>query len=541
MDHADALASTLGDVQWAAEMLPRACPCSYGADDRYTLLEAIGSGRGSIVYRAIDHRMSSEDRDSLVAIKIRESGADAATEAIYARWVNHANVVHTYDHQIAPDGSSYAVFELIEGRDLARAAVPMPAHAAVRLMIAIADGVAAVHRAGLVHGDLKPENVLLTEDGTPKVADFDLASPDRTDRVGGNLAFAAPELVSGAETRATPPSDVFALGGMLYWLIRGEMPLGQTRSEIRARLFEDAYHPPALGGDRDLALIVQRVMARDPTERHASAEQFCDDLRAWLSHEPIRWTDPGAGRLLWLWARRRPIRTVLVAGSAILLLSGAIGGWAWDRADQARRAEMRETALRLQAEAHRESVRLANEKVERLKAQVRSVIEAFVRSGWGREINASESSILPRMALADWLGSFPIFEEAGARMPVEQRIDRLTGLLDRLERTGQDESIDALLVRYTMAYFLTERRSPERALAHLRAIDEGWRGVLPPDDSLWSCVEGLKVVNRIRTIQRGDEPVPPEIRADLEQARVRLEEAFAGQPVIDIIDSLQTR
>lgn len=331
-------AAVLAHALWSTDALrtapptdtPRSLPEPFGpmlddARPRYTLTRRLGGGASGEVYLAEDRRLSDEDKPALVAIKIlRSARRDEFTrrrfaeEAAKARRLDHRAVVRVFDRSETESGEDYIVYEFVAGGDLhewldARAR-PVSVHEGVALVAEIARAVQAAHAAGLVHLDLKPGNILMGEADQPKVADFDLARrsnvPERDgDAPLGTYAFMAPEQFHCEPGAAAPPADIYALAGMLYWLLTCRLPSGDTFDQIAEHHDERRIAPMEplarrQGVDRDLIGVIQRGLDPDPGARHDSAGALADDLEAWLRREPIRWMRPGPGRILWLLDRK---------------------------------------------------------------------------------------------------------------------------------------------------------------------------------------------------------------------------------------------
>ncbi len=298
---------------------------------RYLLKKQLGRGSHGAVFLAVDRHLSETNRPAWVALKILGGEPTAAArqrlidEACKARRVDHPNVVRVLDWGTAETGEVYVVFEYVDGASLddwliERGGKASPRDAA-RLVAKIARAIQAAHSAGVVHCDLKPANVLVTRDGVPKVTDFGVAAreqeypegsawPDPKGRIG-NLAFIAPEQYRLEEGSLAPPADIYALGGLLYYLLTGSLPNGDTAEEI-ARTHDPAYGRTAAPSprhlrpeiDRDLDRICRRALAPHKAERYPTADAMAVDLDLWLAHRPIEWMRPGIGRRLRLMARR---------------------------------------------------------------------------------------------------------------------------------------------------------------------------------------------------------------------------------------------
>jgi serine/threonine-protein kinase len=251
---------------------------------RYHLVEPLARGGMAAVWIADDPVLSRR-----VAVKILRDdlAADEGTrarfrhEAISAARLNHPNVVATYDTG-DDDGTAYIVMELIDGptvRQLLQEHGQLPIREAIRIGMQVADALEAAHRAGIVHRDVKPPNVLVPPAGPVKVTDFGIAKATGADdltRAGmvmGTARYLAPEQVNGMPTDAR--TDVYALGLLLYEMLCGRPPFGgdTDMATAMARLTTSA---PSIRAQRpnvprSLDDVVHRCLARDPVRRFASA------------------------------------------------------------------------------------------------------------------------------------------------------------------------------------------------------------------------------------------------------------------------------
>jgi serine/threonine-protein kinase len=307
-----------------------------------------------IVYKA---RQKGLDR--VVALKMirGEEPADASAltrfraEAQAVARLRHPNIVQIYEvgELPSPDGlpgRPYFSMEYAEGGSLARRLareLPTPRQAA-ELVETLARAVHHAHQRGVVHRDLKPGNVLLDRDGTPKVTDFGLArrlvsesesvGPSAQTRSGdvlGTPGYMAPEQAQGLSKDVGPAADVWALGALLYECLAGRPPFeGRTAVETLQRLLQEDPEPPARlrpGLPDDLQTVCLKCLEKEPARRYASAEALADDLRAFLAGEPIQARPMGAAARLTRWARRRPTVAVLAAVGVAALLGVAVGAW----------------------------------------------------------------------------------------------------------------------------------------------------------------------------------------------------------------------
>ncbi|MCO1655867.1 Stk1 family PASTA domain-containing Ser/Thr kinase [Pseudonocardia sp. S2-4] len=256
----------------------------------------IARGGMSTVYRGLDTRL-----DRPVAIKIMD-GRMAADPAFRTRFVREARSAARIDHPAVvdvfdqgnhhgPDGPAlFLVMELVEGgtlRDVLRLRGALGVPAAVTVMDRVLAGLAEAHRLGLVHRDVKPENVLISTSGEVKVADFGLvvaaaeAGASHAGMIMGTVAYLSPEqVVTG---RADARSDVYAAGILFYELLTGEPPYrGETAISVAYRhVNSDVPAPSDVAGDvpPEFDQLIQRATHRDPQGRPADAARLLHELR----------------------------------------------------------------------------------------------------------------------------------------------------------------------------------------------------------------------------------------------------------------------
>ena len=265
--------------------------------DRYELEELVGTGGMSTVFRARDLQL-----DRRVAIKILhehyaadpEYLARFRSEARAVARLSHPNIVTVIDRG-DDDGRQYIVFENVDGENLKELVVRsgrLPVGQALELAIAVADGLSFAHDRGLVHRDVKPQNVLLNSEGEVKVTDFGIARSlhvehgvTQTGTVLGTGDYLAPEQASGKPV--SPATDVYSLGVVLWELLTGEVPfVGENFVAVALRHVNEA--PPDLRERRPdvsprLAAAVARALAKDPAGRFPSMKTFAKELRACLA------------------------------------------------------------------------------------------------------------------------------------------------------------------------------------------------------------------------------------------------------------------
>ena len=262
-------------------------------DGRYVIGSRIARGGMATVYLATDTRLERE-----VALKVmhphladdEQFVARFHREAKSAARLSHPGVVAVFDQ--GHDGDIvYLTMEYIPGqtlRDLLLAGGPMTVREAFHILEPVLDALGAAHRAGIVHRDVKPENVLLADDGRVKVADFGLAraasataSGTTTGMLIGTVAYLSPELVLRGIADAR--SDVYAAGIVLFEMLTGRQPFrGEVPIQVAYQhVHEDVPPPSALAGSlpQDVDDLVRWATARDPDERPDDAQQLLAELR----------------------------------------------------------------------------------------------------------------------------------------------------------------------------------------------------------------------------------------------------------------------
>ena len=347
----DALFPTPGSERGAANS------CQTGPDlpriSGYDVEELLGRGGMGIVYKARQKRLNR-----FVALKMLIAGVYAGPhertrfqrEAEVVASLRHPNVVQVYDvgdH----DGWPYFTMELLEGGTLAQAlsGTPQSSRHAAALLTTLAEAMQAAHQGGIVHRDLKPANILLTEDGTPKIADFGVARHFDEDaaltlsgaRIG-TPSYMAPEQVIGKAGTIGPTADIYALGALLYEMLTGRPPFrAETATETERQVIGDEPVPPAQLNPkvpRDLETICLKCLQKDPQRRYLTAAALAGDLKRFQRNEPITARRAGPLERTVKWVRRNPTTAAMLAAS-FLLLTLLLGGSLGLAVQQARRRD----------------------------------------------------------------------------------------------------------------------------------------------------------------------------------------------------------
>ncbi len=309
--------------------------------DRYRVDELVARGGMSEVYRGWDVRL-----DRRVAIKVltRSLAADGAAvrrmerEARAVASLQHPNVVAVYDHGEEGDGTPFLVMEWIEGRSLKDVVAdgPLPEQEARRITLQLLSALEHAHEHGIVHRDIKPQNVLMTPDGVAKLTDFGIAhSIDATHgltmagQIVGTAAYLSPEQAKGQPVTAA--SDVYSVGAVLFEMIAGRPPFAADTAMATALMHVDDPVPDVRALRRDaspaIAAVIARAMAKRPADRYPSAAAMAAELTDDADATLVVAARPGRRR-----ASRSAVLAALLACLAVLAGAGAwaLSGWGDD-------------------------------------------------------------------------------------------------------------------------------------------------------------------------------------------------------------------
>lgn len=329
----------------------------------YEIQSEIGRGGMGVIYKA---RHATLRR--WVALKVMVAGEFASeairrrfrTEAEAAAALEHPNIVPIYEVGEA-GGQPYFSMKLVEGGTLATwrlplakgelatgAAQPEALRAAAKAVVTLARAVQYAHDHGVLHRDLKPNNVLVDGEGGLFLTDFGLARLTEADStlthsraVLGTPSYMAPEQARGETRRLTTAADVYGLGAILYELISGRPPfVGPSSLAVLRQVLDEEPLPPGRRGTgdgtpvssptsldgRDLDTICLKCLQKDPGRRYASPGALADDLQRWLDHEPIRARPVAWTERVQKWVRRRPVLAGWI-GIAVLLAVALAIGW----------------------------------------------------------------------------------------------------------------------------------------------------------------------------------------------------------------------
>jgi tRNA A-37 threonylcarbamoyl transferase component Bud32 len=305
---------------------PVAAPRGLRTIGKYLVIAPLGAGGQGHVYRAVHPELGREvviklsrqkfTGDSLDQDRLRAEGCILAD-------LDHPNLARVYDLGVH-EGHTFLVMEYVRGRTLDQVVNQegrFPPRRAASLVAQAARALAVGHRRGILHRDLKPGNVVVEENGRPRIIDFGLAryqawhtDSEEAGPLSGTAQFMAPEQARGCTDAVGPRCDIFALGSILYFVLTGRAPYrGKDLAEVLEQVRSCAFDCAALADacpSRRLTAICLRAMSAEPADRPASADELAEELEAYL---------------------RRPrvlLRRAVLAGAGLLALM-AVGGWWW--------------------------------------------------------------------------------------------------------------------------------------------------------------------------------------------------------------------
>ena len=264
--------------------------------DRYQIIKSIGEGGMANVYLAYDTIL---DRNVAVKLLRGDLASDEKfvhrfqREALSASSLNHPNIVEVYD--VGEDnGSYYIVMEYIEGRhlkDLIKKRGKLTTSEVIDIMLQITDGMSMAHDAYIIHRDIKPQNIMILENGLVKITDFGIAMAmnatqlTQTNSVMGSVHYIPPEQASGKGSSLQ--SDIYSMGIVMYELLTGKLPFrGDNAVEIALKHLKEAM--PTIKDElptlpQSIENIILKATAKNPKNRYADAKEMHEDLKTCMS------------------------------------------------------------------------------------------------------------------------------------------------------------------------------------------------------------------------------------------------------------------
>ena len=342
---------------------------------RYTIGEEIGRGGLGAVREAEDLLLRRELAIKTLLRPDASAMSSFVEEAQITGQLEHPNIVPVHELGFDPDGRPYLAMKRVRGTTLReeiaasferKQATEAEQQADLRrlleILVKVCDGVGYAHSRGVIHRDLKPDNVMVGEFGEVLVMDWGLARPgvwaagdagderpqpganrnvisDRREAVRdltvegdvfGTPAYMAPEQAAGRVSEIGPASDIYALGAILYAILVGEAPFSGQSFQILAQVSTGKLVPPSRRNatrhvPRELEALTLRAMALNPADRYATAAELRDDIQRFLSGRTLTAADYTSWQLLSKWARRHKVAVVGALSTAAAIIIGLVG------------------------------------------------------------------------------------------------------------------------------------------------------------------------------------------------------------------------
>ena len=286
----------------------------------YRLLEVVGKGAMGVVWKAWHPELRC--LRAVKQILSRNAGDNARIEGFMAgaraaAKLHHPNIVPIHEVDVEA-GVRYFTMDFIEGQSLRewmKEEIAVPT--ALGIVRQIADALHHSHERGVAHNDVKPENIIIDEEGRPFLADFGLY---------GTPAYMSPERILGRSRDAGKAGDQFALGAMLYEMLAGRLPFeGETLDEMRKAILRKEPLPLGKEVPSDVRIICLKALEKDADSRYVGLKEFADDIARFLEGDPI--SARPVSKIEWLWRKAKKRRAVVLPISGALLLAVALGAW----------------------------------------------------------------------------------------------------------------------------------------------------------------------------------------------------------------------
>ncbi|MBI4834856.1 MAG: protein kinase [Planctomycetes bacterium] len=302
----------------------------------YLIEKKLGTGGMGVVYLAYDSVLKRKVAVKVIGIKGEAAVARFMREAQNNAKLKHPNIVQIYDVDQV-DNQYYFTMEYIEGNSLehtiANGISPMEPKTVAKIIRDIASALYYAHTQGLIHRDIKPSNILIDKEGKSYLTDFGLAkeqdamefSLTLSGAIMGTPYYMSPEQARGEKDKIDPRSDIFSLGATMYYALTGQTPFsGKELYLILEKVVHKEPARPTKWGkhiDRDIETICFKCMEKEASKRYQTAQELSDDLKRYISGEPITARSIGFFEKIYRKSRRNKIAAIAVLSTVTVLLA----------------------------------------------------------------------------------------------------------------------------------------------------------------------------------------------------------------------------
>ena len=358
----------------------------------YQIDEVLGQGAFGTVYKATDPELERSvalklpQAHTLDSPKARER---FLREAKAAARLRHPHIVPVFKAGQTAEGLYYIASAFIFGRTLDEHIdhKPVEPRRTARIVQQIAEALQYAHQMGIIHRDVKPQNVLIDERDEPQLMDFGLARLEQTSEkqtregsVLGSPAYMSPEQARGAQDDVGPPTDQYAVGVVLYEMLTGQIPFsGPPQVVIANVLSQDPPRPSSIESrvPIDLETICLKAMSKQPEDRYPDCGELAADLERWLQDEPILARPLSLPQRFVRWSRHNPTISGLIGAVMLVTFLGLLGIlWQWKTAQTNFTIAQRNAEQAAKAEEVAEAnLAIANDNAKKLEVSLRTAKE----------------------------------------------------------------------------------------------------------------------------------------------------------------------
>lgn len=365
---------------------------------RYVVIEALGEGAGGEVFRAFDIELGR-----YVALKFirRENVEYLRHEARILAELDHKNIAKIYDIGISK-GKGFIAMQYVRGKTIEARKWDMAD--CLKIAIQVCEGASAAHASGIIHRDIKPQNIMMGEDGITYVMDFGVSvKKPREGEITGTPGYMAPEVADGAP--ATERSDVYSIGATLYFLLTGKQPIDFSPGEhayISVMKSKDGIEIPIEkilpAVPREVAAIVAHATAVPPQKRYNSAAEMREDIQRYLQGEPVRaFQNSFTYRTKKFVVKRFALMVVavvaLIAGAAALIT-------VWSANESVRRSNEELAAHEAARKKSLDEAAVREAETRKIKERYVGMIRDIARTAMGKIIEARKQKKLEQIKVA---------------------------------------------------------------------------------------------------------------------------------------------